>query len=692
MNAPPPDSSLIGPRIEPVAYRPPSAHTERRVLPRLSRMQALFGLAALIGLLAAWFLLTARAIEIRIEPEADRVALEGGFEFALGGRILVRPGGYTLSAEKQGYRPLRAPLIVSSDGDNVFRFTLEKLPGLLALTSTPDAELSVDGKPAGRTPQAALELAAGTHKLVFRAPRHEVLETDLTIEGMGIQQSFDAKLVPAWAPVSFSTAPAGAQVSVDGEAVSGQTPLTTDIGAGAHAVNVKLAGYKNWSGEIKVIANTPQTVPKIVLVRADGHLRLTSTPAGASVTVDGAFRGVTPLSVDVSPDKTHALKISKAGHATAERSAQLASDETRSLDVRLDAVVGQIDFSIQPADAVLSINGEAQPPGTKRLQLPAAPQEIGVTREGYASFKTTVTPRPGFDQRVDVVLKTEAQLRADRVPKRVSSAGGPQLVLIQPGSFIMGSERGSQGRQANEAQRPVKLTRAFYMSTTEITNAQFRSFDANYSSGIVGRRTLDNDTQPVVRISWDLAARYCNWLSAKDGLTPAYTEGAGAKLIEPRGTGYRLPTEAEWEYAARFAGRAAGLRYPWGVAMPVPERAGNFADKSASTLVTEHLQDYEDGFPASAAVASFPANPLGIFDLGGNVAEWVHDFYGPVIAIGGKQEVDPIGPGEGGDHVIRGSSWMHGRITELRLAYRDHGTDARQDVGFRIARYAESAP
>ena len=103
-------------------------------------------------------------------------------------------------------------------------------------------------------------------------------------------------------------------------------------------------------------------------------------------------------------------------------------------------------------------------------------------------------------------------------------------------------------------------------------------------------------------------------------------------------------------------------------------------------MVGRIIFGYNDNYIVAAPVGSFPANPKGIYDLGGNVAEWTHDFYD---IPEGTEAVDPLGAAEGDYHVIRGSSWMHGTITDLRLSFRDYGSDGRQDVGFRIARFAE---
>ena len=154
----------------------------------------------------------------------------------------------------------------------------------------------------------------------------------------------------------------------------------------------------------------------------------------------------------------------------------------------------------------------------------------------------------------------------------------------------------------------------------------------------------------------------------------------------PVGTGFRLPTEAEWSRAARYP-EGGPLKYPWGAALPVRPRSGNYADESARPVVGVVLQGYDDRYPVSAPVGSFPPNALGFFDLGGNVAEWVHDVYS-IPPADAPLERDPLGPPPGELHVVLGSSYLQGTVTELRLSYRDYATKARPDVGFRVARYA----
>jgi formylglycine-generating enzyme required for sulfatase activity len=254
----------------------------------------------------------------------------------------------------------------------------------------------------------------------------------------------------------------------------------------------------------------------------------------------------------------------------------------------------------------------------------------------------------------------------------------------------MGSSRREQGRRSNETLRNIKLQRPFYMGIREVTNKEFRQFSAAHNSGKFKSLSLNDPDLPVAGITWEQAALFCNWLSTREGLQPVYI-GKGGKLAaaNPVGTGYRLPTEAEWEYCTRFNKDKANLKYPWGNRFPPESKSGNFADESARDLLSLFLVGYNDGFAVTAPPAKFKANHLGLYDLGGNVAEWGHDYY-TIYPYDAKQvDQDPLGPDEGKHHVVRGSSWQQSSISALRSSYRDYSDDRRLDLGFRVARYME---
>jgi formylglycine-generating enzyme required for sulfatase activity len=200
--------------------------------------------------------------------------------------------------------------------------------------------------------------------------------------------------------------------------------------------------------------------------------------------------------------------------------------------------------------------------------------------------------------------------------------------------------------------------------------------------------SLNDDHQPAVQVSWQQAAAFCNWLSAKEGLPAFYRQSNGIVTgYNPAATGYRLPSEAEWDWAARASGQTL-LLFPWGEKFPPTVAVENYADNTSAAVTGQILDNYKDGHVVSAPVASFPANQHGLYDMGGNVSEWAHDVY-TISRANGPVQKDPLGGQTGDNYVIRGASWTQAKLSELRLAYRDYGQAGRNDVGFRIARYAE---
>ena len=148
-----------------------------------------------------------------------------------------------------------------------------------------------------------------------------------------------------------------------------------------------------------------------------------------------------------------------------------------------------------------------------------------------------------------------------------------------------------------------------------------------------------------------------------------------------------MPSEAEWAFAARVDGDAL-RRFAWGDDFPPSAVVTNVADNTSALVTGRILNSYTDQFVVSAPVGSFPANHRGLHDMGGNVAEWVHDGYA-IPSPNAELAIDPLGAQRGDNYTIRGGSWALSRLSELRLTFRDYGERGRDDLGFRIARYAE---
>jgi len=651
--------------------------------------------SALVLLAGAAWLFTGQSVQIEIEPLPEQLELVGNpLRLKLADRWLLRPGEYRVNASLAGYHALSEAVVVDDRSEQIFEFTLQRLPGYLKVLTAPDpepgqAEVLIDGEKVGQLPLSNHELEPGDYALQINAPRYQPFATQFSIEGGGEEEIVAVELQPAWAEVSIESEPAGATVLVDGEAV-GITPLIAEIVEGEREVELQLDAYQPWLTDLTVVAQQAQQLPPVSLRKADYQIRVASRPAGASVTVDGEYRGQSPLNLELAPDNTYRIGLSKSGYRPARRNLAVEAGRVSTVSVSLDPILGRIELTGSPSDAQVWIDGKVSGPLNQTLELPSRPHRLEVRKTGYQSYQATITPSPNLPQTIDIALLSTQQIQAQQTPKNRSASNGYAMRLIEPGGPVrMGSPRRDQGRRNNEQQVRVQLQRPYYIGLREVTNEQYSAFDTNHDSGVAEQTTLSLKKQPAVRMSWQRAAAFCNWLSDKDGLPPAYVnEGGSLVPASPMTTGYRLPTESEWVFASRYQGdhRSQPLRFSWGDQFPPPTEAGNFAGTEAIHLVARVLNNYADNAVAASEVGGFTANALGLQDLSGNVREWMHDRYG--IRAGGSSQPDPMGPTEGEGHVIRGSSWQSGNLAELRLAWRDVAATGRSDLGFRVARYA----
>jgi len=275
-------------------------------------------------------------------------------------------------------------------------------------------------------------------------------------------------------------------------------------------------------------------------------------------------------------------------------------------------------------------------------------------------------------------MLTEFEARRREGKPLFATTLGIQLALVTPKTFTMGSPSNEKDRQRNEVQREVSFSRKFWVSKHEITQAQFAAF-----TGKGGGSAL-----PISNVSWDEAAAFTNWLSEKEGLTPFYIiKNKRVAGVDASSKGYRLPTEAEWEFVAKLNRRASPTTFVWGDQYRIRDKQGNFADASLSGKQTFILKDYDDGFANKAPVGSFKAERGGFFDLDGNVREWVHDTYDVATSSHSGSYTNYLGPVGQGKHVVKGASYLTGRLKNIRASVRSGENTPADDIGFRIARY-----
>lgn len=651
-------------------------------------------LATVALLLYQWL---ARAVIFDVQP-ADASVKVKGLAFGIGKNYLLLPDSYQIEVRAEGYYAFEDNIIVSDQPNQTFDFQLQPLPGNLRISSDLDnISVSIDDQPRGTVPGLIEGLSRGPHLLTLSKYRYFPESQQVDIRGLGETQELQISLRPAWGQMSFDSSPQQANFYVDDQLV-GTTPLTTEILETGSTIRLELAGYQTHSEVVRTEAGSSAEYPPIALQVANGQLRVESTPSGANLLIGGEFVGLTPLTVELAPFKVHQLALFKPGYLEASREVSVQPQQRSELALSLAPNIGTIELTVSPPDADVAVDGEPRGQGGGSFALSAVPHRITVSKPGYQSKSVDFTPKLNQKQAVSIALLTNEEAYWKTKPSSVKTAVGSTLKLFRPQqTFTMGAPRRQPGRRANEVQRQVRLERPFYLGTTEVSNGELRRWRDHSSSSIRGN-SLNMDSQPAVNISWQQAALYCNWLSQQQGLPPFY------QVVDDRvvgfnwqSHGYRLPTEAEWAWAAKIAPEAGSTvpadqnkLFPWQSNLyPPTEVTDNYGDQRGLGIVSFTMSGYDDGYGVAAPVGSYQPNSKGLYNMSGNVSEWVNDYYDP-HPNSNQILVDPRGPQQGNRYVARGASWAKGSRSELRLSYRDAGTEGRLDLGFRIARYVDS--
>ncbi|TMO48109.1 PEGA domain-containing protein [Pseudoalteromonas ruthenica] len=560
---------------------------------------------------------------------------------------------------------------------SVVEVELKPKPGTLAAkVSAPFAEHTlwvVDEQLLGKGAAISEPLEQGQYQLSIENPYYQRWQKRIELE-RAQTLTLEPLLKPIKGALTVASVPSGADVYVNDQ-LQGQTPFSLSVSGGIYQITVQKQGYRDSTEELEVTDQFPSVERNYQLKAQQATLAFTLQPSGGSLFVNGQLISETELSVDANT--MHSVRYVKPGFYSFNSKVILPPQAHKAYPITLKPEQGKVTIT---SNVQAQVYIDEQPVATTPLttMLPALAHDVKVAKPGYRAVHKKLTPSAEHPTTMHVELLTEFDARRREGRPLFVSTLGIEMKRFSMDAFTMGSPQNEIGRKRNEFPVKVDFSRTVWVSAHEISEAQFSAFANDVAPSSL----------PVSNISWLRALQYCNWLSEQEALTPYYRIANNQLLgINPQARGYRLLTEAEWEWLAKKAKRARATKYVWGDSERIPRDAGNFADSSLKGQQPFYFANYQDGFANKAPVGSFRADKAGLYDLAGNVSEWVFDSSSYVTPDLSKVHIDYTGPRSTGNPIAKGGNYLSGRMQSLRGAVKIISDGPSATIGFRIARY-----
>ena len=497
------------------------------------------------------------------------------------------------------------------------QFALRPAFGSVTVTSTPSGALVfLDEKQVGQTPLTLDRIASGSHSLRLQASQYAVERRNVSVAD-GQAANVAVTLAARFAEITVQ-APQGAVVTVDGDR-KGSGTLSWRQSEGLCDIVVSMAGHRDARRQLEVVAGRAQTV-QLTPQPIYGSASVDSDLMDAEIWIDGKQYGVTPNVVERLLVGSHTLVLKKSGYADLQQQFSVEEGKEASLSVKLPAG-RSVQFTSEKPGMQIIVDG-------KKLGTTPLTAVVGIGHHSVSAMR-------GGDiidvRDLDITSAGAPLTMAFRDFNQTFTVNGVQFTMVEVGggTFTMGatSEQGSDAWDEEKPAHEVTLS-DYYIGQTEVTQALWEAVMGSNPSDSKGGNL------PVERVSWDDCQVFIQ------------------KLNQLTGKQFRLPTEAEWEYAARGGRKSRGYKYA----------GGNNIDSVA----------WCDGNSGNEThpVATKQANELGIYDMSGNVLEWCSDWSGDYTS---SSQSDPQGSSSGSFRVIRGGCYYN-FARNCRVSYRISNT------------------
>ena len=535
--------------------------------------------------------------------------------------------------------------VVTVDNSRVIKdVALSPSFGSVKVTTNPSgATITVETD--GRTftsPCDITKLPSGTHTLTVTYPGYAISRNTVTITD-GCVIPLNIELDARFAPITINTL-AGATVKVNGEVI-GKGSLAKQLDEGIYDVEVSMAQHRTVTRQIEVIAKQPQTI-EINPTPIYGSLDVISTPMFSDVEVNGKNYGTTPVTINNLLIGEYDVTISKKGCATITRKVTITDGQLSTIEVDLPQGREYTITSDRNGDDVY-IDGVKRGVTPLSISLSFGNHDVELQRDGKSTKKTINVSQVGNENSVYLTfgLTPRWQAGISASTKQVLQRLIDNMIEVKGGTFTMGATS-KQGNEAFSGEKPAhKVTLSdYHIGKYEVTQEEWEAVMEDNPSEFKGAN------KPVESVSWNDCQEFIKKLNLLTGLQ------------------FRLPTEAEWENAARGGNMSRGYKY------------------SGSNIIGDVAWYWYNSSVTTHQVGTKQPNELGIYDMSGNVWEWCSDWYSRSY-YSSSPSTNPTGLSTGSLRVYRGGSWLD-FAQFCRVSYRrpiGNPDDRDNGIGFRLA-------
>jgi formylglycine-generating enzyme required for sulfatase activity len=427
------------------------------------------------------------------------------------------------------------------------------------------------------------------------------------------KKNMDVNLKPAYGQLEISTTPEnGAKVYIDNNGTAaGTTPFTTDrLAGGSHNLLLQLSQYESHRMSVDVPSDGSTQKLAVPMTPNFGTLTVTSSK-GSHIYINNEDKGESPWTGRLSAGQ-HVVEARLASHRPTSQRVDVVRGKEQSIELAAPTpIYGSLNVTSQPVGADVYVDG------TKVGSTPdvftnilEGTRNIELRKSGYAVYRAQVNVTEG---KVSDLTTTLTKTLCDDTGNAVLDRLISNMVYVEGGTFMMGATS-EQGSDVYSDEKPVHYVTLsnYYIGKYEVTQAEWQAVMGSNPSRFKG------DNKPVENVSWNDCQTFISKLNAKTGLK------------------FRLPTEAEWEYAARGGNKSKGYKY------------------SGSNNVDEVAWYTSNSGSTTHAAGTKQSNELGLYDMSGNVWEWCSDWLG---SYSSSSQTNPTGANSGSSRVLRGGSW-----------------------------------